>query len=162
MSAARSTSVALSMIVLMALAPVSCRREPERCAICRMAIPADTRAVVEIDGRRRTVCDPRCALTFHDQTHKPVRLDLVTEFRTGARIDPRDAVFVTGSDVAPDGHTSALRDTPATTVPLHWHRCLPSVLAFGTLAEATAFQRQHGGRIMAVGDLGFVDASASR
>ena len=79
----------------------------------------------------------------------------MTDYDTRAQLDPAHAWYVTGSDVAPDAHTQALRTTPADTAYLHWHRCLPSVLAFHARAAAVRFQHSHGGTLMALADLGF-------
>jgi len=130
-------------------------RQPPTCDICRMRIPADTGAIV-LDGTRRLrVCDPRCALTHQEQTGKRVVLSVVTEFDTGLRLDPRNAVFVTGSDLAPDAHTAAVRTSASDEAHLHWHRCLPSVLAFRSLDAANRFQQRHGGTVVRFEQLGF-------
>jgi hypothetical protein len=141
--------------VILALGAAACQREPARCAICHMVIPGDTYTVVHYDGTAHQVCDPRCALTMQEQTRTRVRLDVVTDFQNGARFDPADAFFVTGSDTAPDSHTAAVRTWPGTTAHLHWHRCLPSVLAFRSRESAVAFQKGHGGRVVRLDDLGF-------
>lgn len=151
---------AIVTLALLLLAPLSCRGEPDRCAICHMLIPADTYTGVAMNGQRQIVCDPRCALTYQEQTGKSVALEVVTDFRSRARLDPRDAVYVTGSDVAPDSHTTAVRAWPATTAELHWHRCLPSVLAFRSREDAEAFRREHGGRLTSFVELGFAASSA--
>ena len=44
---------------------------------------------------------------------------------------------------------------PADTAVLHWHRCLPSVLAFHKREDALRFQHAHGGRVMTLAELGF-------
>jgi hypothetical protein len=152
--------VAVAALAVLLLASLSCRREPATCAICRMPIPADTYTGVSMDGRREIVCDPRCALTYQEQTGKPVGLEVVTDFRSRTRLEPRDAFYVTGSDVAPDSHTTAVRAWPATTAELHWHRCLPSVLAFRKRDDAEAFRRQHGGRLTSLAELGFAGGRA--
>jgi hypothetical protein len=112
--------------------------------------------VVEVeDGGRRTVCDPRCPLTFQEETGRAVHLLRVTDYNTGERFDAKEAYYVVASDVAPDAHTQALRASPAETAYLHWHRCLPSVLAFRREADARNFQREHGGKLSRLADLGF-------
>lgn len=147
------------MLVLLAVsvsAGHGCRRGPERCAICYMVIPAETATVVRADdGVTRRVCDPRCALTFQEQTGRAVALVSVTEYESRRVTDPRGVVFVTGSDLAPDAHSAAMRTPNGDAMYLHWHRCLPSVIAFSSRDSAAAFQQKHGGRIMTFAELGF-------
>jgi hypothetical protein len=150
------TARLLITVTLVMVAVSSCQREPTRCAICYMPIPAETRAVVRIEGdSAKVVCDARCPLTFQEETGKRVALLRVTDYESGEPLEASQAFYVTGSDVAPDAHTEALRTTPADTAFLHWHRCLPSVLAFRTRAAALRFQDAHGGTVMTLADLGF-------
>ena len=154
LSPAPFTRVAVRAVAM--LVGSACHREPERCAICFMPIPPETRAVVSVDGGKpRVTCDPRCPLTFREQTGRSVGLTLVTDFESGAGLDPSSAFFVTGSDLAPDAHTAAIRATPNDAAYLHWHRCLPSVLAFRTREAAARFQQQHGGTATTLTGLGF-------
>lgn len=137
------------------LGSAGCESQPERCAICYMPVPHDTRTIVSAEGKRSVACDPRCALTFQQQTGHPVELLQVTDFESGSTLDPGSATFVGGSDTAPDAHTEAVRMTPNDAAYLHWHRCLPSVLAFRTREAAERFQREHGGTVVSPADLGF-------
>ncbi len=150
------TSALIAVMVAAFVWGSGCQREEVRCAICYMPIPKETRAVIRVEGgSSKTVCDARCPLTFQEETGRKVELLQVTDYETGERLDPEGAFYVTGSDVAPDAHTKVLRTTPADTVYLHWHRCLPSVLAFRMQEEALRFQRAHGGVIMTLAELGF-------
>ncbi len=138
------------------LATWGCQREEARCAICYMPIPRETRALIRVEGGSpKAVCDARCPLTFQEETGRKVELLQVTDYLTGEQLKAEKAFYVTGSNVAPDAHTEALRTTPADTAYLHWHRCLPSIIAFRTREEALRFQRAHGGRVMALPELGF-------
>ena len=156
--AARAFCLTAVALVLLALA--GCRREEARCAICYMPIPKETRALVRVEGGPdRHVCDPRCPLTFQEETGKPVTLVQVTDYPTGEGLDAKDAFYVVASDVAPDAHTEALRATQAQTAYLHWHRCLPSVVAFGDREAAERFREEHGGKLAGLEDLGFAAAA---
>ena len=149
------SALMILMMVVIAGGP-GCQKETARCAICYMPIPAKTRVVIRVNGGTpMVVCDARCPLTYQHESGKKVELIQVTDYETSERLDPHDAVYVTGSDVAPDVHAEALRATPADTAYLHWHRCLPSVLAFRKRENALRFQRAHGGTVMALADLGF-------
>lgn len=153
----RFTGIVAGAILL--VVATACGDRPDRCDICDVVIPESTRAVVRLeDGSARHVCDPRCALTYQTQTGEAVAPTLVTDYHTGERLDPARAVFVTGSDVAPDAHVEMLRPTPGDVAERHWHRCVPSVLAFSSRDAAERFQRDHGGSVMALADLGFQGA----
>ena len=158
---ARSATVGVRLALLAALLSVfaACRDEP-RCAYCNMRVSAATRAVVVDDGERKVVCDPRCALTELKQTGRHIVLDEVADFDTGRTLVPAAAHYVTGSDVTPDVADARMRTWPTETAELHWHRCLPSILAFSSGEAAERFQREHGGSVIALGEL--ADAAAQR
>ena len=147
-------ALALAAALAGALAASSCRRAQPICEFCRMPIPAETAARVEVDGHVHQVCDPRCALTHQQQTGEASRLVRVTDFESGQPLDPARAYYLSGSDTAPDVHQETLRQ-PMDQVYREWHRCLPSVLAFASRDAAVRYQRLHGGRIETLGELGY-------
>lgn len=114
-----------------------------------MAFHAETRTVVNDNGQRKVVCDPRCALTEIRQTRRWIVFKQVTDFDTRRAIDPASAFYVTGSTVAPDVMDARMRTWPSETAQLHWHRCLPSILAFASRDAAERFQHAHGGTVVA-------------
>ncbi len=121
-----------------------------------MTIPDDTRALVEVQsGDALRVCDPRCALTHQEQTGEAVSLRQVTDFSTGEPLAPDQAFYVSGSDFSSHPHDETIRTTPADVAERHWHRCLPSVIAFASRDSAIRFQREHSGVVMALDELGF-------
>jgi hypothetical protein len=151
-------------VACLLLLVASCAREPVRCVLCHMEVPAQTLTMATIDGKRQVICDPRCALTHRAQAGRAVRLDRVTDLATGAALDPRAAFYVTGSDTAPDAKgadRAGMRMWPAAQASLQWHRCLPSIVAFSTEDAARAHVRTHGGRVATYASLGF-DAPPSR
>jgi hypothetical protein len=154
MTAARSRLSTRGVLLCIAMAAFGCQRQ-ETCDICAMPVSPTTRAVVDDHGRRRVVCDPRCALTYQQQTGARVMLREVRDFNDRQPLDPARAWFVSGSDTAPDARTTSLTTWPSEPASLQWHRCLPSVLAFRTRDEAERFRQQHGGRVMTLGQLGF-------
>jgi hypothetical protein len=138
----------------------ACRQAPV-CHFCQMLVPEETRTVVEVDGARRLACDPRCVLTHERQTGRQVRFVESTDFDTRRPLDPAHAWYVSGSDIAPDASAMRMRPSPETTADLHWHRCLPSVLAFATREAAERFQRAHGGRVETLARLREHDAAGT-
>lgn len=157
----RRLGVALTGIALQCAALAACRQAPV-CHFCRMVVPEETRTLVEVDGTRRLACDPRCVLTYERQAARQVRFVESTDFETRRPLDPARAWYVTGSDIAPDASAARLRPSPETTADLHWHRCLPSVLAFATREAAERFQRAHGGRVETLARLREQDVTRTR
>lgn len=153
--------LALAGAALHGAALSACRQAPI-CHFCQMVVPDETRTVVEVDGARRLACDPRCVLTYERQTGRQARFVESTDFDTRRPIDPARAWYVSGSDIAPDASAARMRPSPETTADLHWHRCLPSVLAFATREAAERFQRAHGGQVETLARLREQDAGRAR
>ncbi len=120
------------------------------CDVCRRPIHDRTRTVATFAGSAETFCCPACALTAHRQTGLPARIEALTDFDTGARLDPSTAWVVAGSDVnlcTAHNHHPVLGDDqrPAAT---SFDRCAPSILAFTGQKEAVAFSASHGGEVL--------------
>jgi len=150
--------LALGVVLASAAALSACARSQPVCEFCHMPIPAQTAARVEVDGHVHRVCDPRCALTHQQQTGEVSTLVRVTDFETGRPLDPARAYYLNGSDTAPDVRQETFRQ-PMDPMYREWHRCLPSVLAFGSRAAAARYQSVHGGRIETLGELGYHQAA---
>lgn len=155
----RATGIwSVSVLILALVMLPSCREQLEVCQICGVAIPAHTRAVVRTtDGDELTVCDPRCPLTHQEQTGETLSLIHVTDFDSGLPLEPSRAVYLTGSDEAPDAHPEMMRVTAHDVAERHWHRCLPSVLSFATREAAYRFRARHGGELATLEVLGFTE-----
>src|SRR5438132_12187498 len=74
------------------------------------SVHPNTKVVAEIDGRRRTVCCARCAISEAYQEKKPLRLIAATDYVSGKDIDPKQAYFVEGSDRVLCAHNEARVD----------------------------------------------------
>ena len=98
-------------------------------------------------------CCLSCALTYGRQTHKPVTILSVTNHDGGAPLDPQQAVFVVGSNVSPCTHATLEMGPEKEAYPVHWDRCLPSILAFASAEAAAAFRAQHGGHVRTLDEL---------
>lgn len=124
--------------------------KPEVCMICQRSIHAHSRAVVVIDKKRETVCCIRCGITHNVQVGKPGELVEVTEFLSDQRLAPKDAFYVEGSQVSMcDPHEGALLDQTKHPYSRVFDRCEPSTYAFARRADAEAFVRKNGGRVLA-------------
>jgi hypothetical protein len=134
---------------------------PGYCPICRRHEHADS--VVKLQAQGEEVIDAcclGCALSYGRQTAKPVKIISVTDHETRRPLDPDTATFVVGSDASPCTHTSEQLRLEEEAVPVHWDRCLPSILAFASTDSAQAFQAEHGGRLRSLQQLRVETATA--
>ena len=123
------------------------RSQPELCAACQRHISEKSRAIVEVSGKREPVCCVRCGLTIKLQEHKPVRLIEVTDYTSGKSLAPDKAYYVEGSRVMLCEHHVELVDPAKLPYQVVFDRCMPSVFAFATQQEATAFASGNGGAV---------------
>jgi hypothetical protein len=77
----------------------------------------------------------------------------VTDHDSWKPLDPARAIFVLGSDVSPCTHDAEQLRMEGETLPVHWDRCMPSILAFASREAAGAFQRRHGGTLRSLQEL---------
>ena len=109
--------------------------------------------VGEVEGKAERFCCPACALTTARQTGKPVRVLRLTDFTTHQPLEPKTAFLVRGSDVQLCSHPHPMIVEDKQAVPIHFDRCLPSIVAFGSRDTAEAFRREHGGELLQMADL---------
>ena len=132
--AKRALITAAVGLVLVALVVAGYRlvanREGSFCGFCHRPIHANTKVIAEIDGRRRTVCCARCAISEAYQEKKPVRLIEVTDYVTSKSVDPEKAYFVDGSNKVLCNHDAAMLDESRQAHQLTYDRCFPGTYAF--------------------------------
>jgi len=118
------------------------------CPVCRRHEHRESLVKFRAEGEGVTeVCCLGCALAYARQTAKPMTILSVTNHDNGKPLDPDGATFVVGSDVSPCTHGVEAVRGEGETVPVHWDRCTPSILAFASREAAEAFRTQHGGRL---------------
>jgi hypothetical protein len=118
------------------------------CPICRRHEHGDSVVKLQAKGEGVIeVCCLSCAFSYGRQTSKPVTILSVTNHETGKPLTPDAATFVVGSDVSPCAHNAQPLRIEGEAVPVHWDRCLPSILAFPSAEAAETFRAQHGGRV---------------
>lgn len=115
------------------------------CDACGRPLHEHSRTVGEVDGERQTFCCPTCALTLHRQTEKDVAIVELTDFDSGAPIQPDEAFIVQESDVNLCLRHKMLAGRGKGVSAIEFDRCSPSRIAFATRSGAEAFQRLHGG-----------------
>lgn len=123
-------------------------RQEQVCGFCQRPVSPATRAVAEIDGRRETVCCPRCAVTEGRQEKKTVRLIEVTDYTSGAAIRPEAAFYVEGSHKMACSHDAPMLDESKHEQPMVFDRCAPGAFAFARRQDAEAFVRENGGVVV--------------
>jgi ribosomal protein L24E len=104
--------------------------------------------VVRSDGGKIKTCCPTCGL--HLQVHDPEKVAsaYATDYATGKTIEAARAFYVEGSDVHHCDPQRMMRNETGGVYTMDWHRCDPSLVAFGSRQAAAVFQTQHGGSIM--------------
>ena len=100
------------------------------------------------DGGNIKTCCPACGL--HLQVHDPEKVvsAYATDYASGTTIESGQAFYVEGSDVHHCDPQRVMRNETGGVYTMDWHRCDPSLVAFGSREAAAIFQTQHGGRIM--------------
>lgn len=158
MSGKKITAILWSTVALAALSLVGYwflqKTEPDVCRICRREIHAESRAVIEVDGRREPVCCVRCALTLVRQQGSSVRLVEVSDYVTGRPINPTAAFYVEGSRVVRcEKHEPMLLDPTKHPYERVFDRCEPSVYAFARRDAAEGFAARNGGSLRTLAEL---------
>jgi len=151
---AAAAAVLSAVACLMALAGCSATSV---CDVCRRDECAALAFRIEYeDGGVQQTCCPRCGshAVAESEGRRVARL-LARDFATGSSIDAREAFYVEGSDLE---HCAAARKAPSSADccrVLEYDRCLPSLVAFATPDQATAFVGDHGGWLRRFEDLHF-------
>lgn len=123
-------------------------REEAFCGFCHRSIHPNTKVVAEVDGRRRTVCCARCAISEAYQEKKALRLIAVTDYVSGKSLAPEQAYFVDGSRKVLCMHDEAMIDQSKHVEQMTFDRCFPGTYAFAHREDADAFVRENGGTVL--------------
>ncbi|HET9480937.1 MAG TPA: hypothetical protein VFP98_04205 [Candidatus Polarisedimenticolia bacterium] len=108
------------------------------------------------DGTVQRTCCPKCAShAVAEAEGREVASLRARDFSTGRQVDARLATYVEGSQVEHCRAPVEVRAEQGCCRMLTYDRCLPSLIAFGAIADAETFAREHGGRVVAFDDLGF-------
>ncbi len=127
---------------------VMANREDTFCGFCHRSIHANTKVIAEIDGRRRTVCCARCAISEAYQEKKSLRLIAVTDYVSSKSLNPEQAYFVDDSRKVLCAHDEAMVDQSKHVQEMTYDRCFPGTYAFAHREDAEAFVRENGGTVL--------------
>lgn len=148
-------SLPVALIATAALAMGGCQRisawlHPGRCVLSERMIHAEMEVRLAVVGENKAGkgCCLRCAITYSQQTGRTVRIFSVTDYPSRKPMRPDQAIYVTGSDVAPcaAAPTEVASGRRRSLLEI-WDRCELSSIAFARREDAQAFQQVHGGRI---------------
>ena len=137
------------MILFLALV-AGCARSGRTCAVCnREECKGMAFRLTLENGKTIETCCPRCGLHYLETNHLTARTMEATDFATGHWVDASRAVFVSDSNVHPCATPETRRDPQGCCMMKTYDRCLPSLVAFAGKDEATTFQKDHGGQLVA-------------
>jgi hypothetical protein len=153
MSTQKKAGLAVFALVLIGLLAVGGyewkqSQSPQACGFCQRPLHEHLWVVAEINGERRRVCCPQCAVSESRQEHKPVRLIMVHDYVSGKELDPRNAWYVNGSRAVACSHDGMHMDEMKHTEAVTFDRCSPGAFAFASKRDAETFLAQNGGQLL--------------
>lgn len=158
MSAQKKAGLAIFTLIVLALLAVGGyewkqSRTPEACGFCQRPLHDKLWVIAEIDGQRRRVCCPQCAVSESRQEQKPVRLVMVHDYVSGREIDPQQAWYVNGSRAIACSHDGMRMDEMKHGESLAFDRCSPGAFAFAKKDDAISFIARNGGQLQSLQQL---------
>lgn len=147
-------AVATGVGVVLLMPGCQNRQESVRiCSACQRPVHAHSATVGLLGDRKETFCCPACALAARSQEHRHLTVLELTDYRTGGKLRPDAAYVVAGSEVSMCAREAPVIDAEKRPHPVHFDRCLPSILAFPDREAAASFASEHGGRVARFDDL---------
>ena len=150
----RDTLVTLLALVAIGLASYlayryETRPNPNFCNICNRPIHPGMSFLVQTDGHTERACCPRCGMHYAlNHSGRDQRL-WATDINSGKMIPAETAYYDEGGNVNYcAAHGEAVQRQPQGVSVRDYDRCLPTLVAFATRAEAETYQREHGGRVL--------------
>jgi hypothetical protein len=105
--------------------------------------------VLVLDKGSLIACCPRCGLHFYLEHPGSVKTAFAHDFYSGTELPAIRATYVEGGNTQYCAQVEPImRKEPQTTVELHFDRCLPTLVAFASEANARKYQAEHGGRLL--------------
>ncbi|MGE5327257.1 MAG: hypothetical protein ACM3NO_09485 [Deltaproteobacteria bacterium] len=124
-------------------------RRPGTCQVCGRMIPEQTAFRIDTASGSVHACCPACAMHF--MMHHPDSKEKAwaTDFNSGRMIPASSAYYDQGGDVQYcTRHASSVERGTEVVSQRVYDRCLPTLVAFSSRAEADAYRQQHGGRVV--------------
>ena len=148
-----------TLVTLLALAVISltsyfayryeARPNPNSCNICNRPIHPGMSFLVETDGRTEHACCPRCGMHYALNNPGKAQKLWATDMNSGKMIPAQTAYYDEGGNINYcAAHGEAVQRQPQGVSVRDYDRCLPTLVAFKTRAEAETYQSEHGGRVL--------------
>jgi hypothetical protein len=119
------------------------------CTACKRELhPGWVFTLAMKNGKQEKLCCAKCGILERVEKQSQVVSARATDYQTGRTLPAEKAVYVWNSDLE---HCAIPQKSDwADHQPMHlaWDRCIPSLVAFETRAEAKEFQLVHGGTVM--------------
>jgi hypothetical protein len=119
------------------------------CQVCDRMISEQTAFRIDTASGSVHACCPACAIHFmmsHGATNDKA---WATDFNSGRKIAASSAFYDEGGDVQYcTRHTSSVERGTEGVSQRVYDRCLPTMVAFASRADADAYRQQHGGHVV--------------
>ncbi len=122
---------------------------PDACQICRRTLHRGVTYHLDLAKETEEACCPRCGIHFELEHPGAVRQARATDLNSDETIPAQSAVYVEGGDVeyCTMGEKRVEREPEGVSLRAY-DRCLPSLVAFKSAADAESYRAQHSGRIL--------------
>lgn len=127
-------------------------RSAQSCKACARPVHSHMKTVAMVGGKRTVYCCPACALSEHVQSGTAAQVVELSDYLTGAPLNPQSSFLVRNSDVNPCLPHRPVIGEGGHPAEEHFDRCNPSVLAFRDRESAIAFANGHGGQVLKFSD----------
>ena len=148
-----------TLVTLLALAAIGAasyfayryeaRPSPNFCNICNRPIHPGMSFLVQTAGHTERACCPRCGMHYALNHPGKVQKAWATDMNSGQLISAETAYYDEGGNINYcAAHGEAVQRQPQGVSVRDYDRCLPTLVAFKTRAEAETYQKEHSGRVL--------------
>jgi hypothetical protein len=126
---------------------------PNFCNICNRPIHRGMAFLVQTEGHMEHACCPRCGMHFALNHPGKAQKVWATDLNSGELMPAETAYYDEGGNIDYcAAHGEAVQRQPQSVSVRDYDRCLPTLVAFKTHAEAETYQKEHGGRVLNYGE----------
>jgi hypothetical protein len=146
-----TTVAALGAIAIASVLAYRYEHKPNRmaCNICNRMTHAGMSYNVDVGGHTEFACCPRCGMHYQMQHSGEIKRAWATDIDSGELVPAARAYYDEGGDIQYCTHDAQpLQRGPQGVSVRGFDRCLPTLVAFKTRAEAENYQKVHGGRLL--------------
>ena len=148
-----------TLVTLLALAAIGgasyfayryeARPSPNFCNICNRPIHPGMSFLVQTAGHTERACCPRCGMHYALNHPGKVQKAWATDMNSGQLVSAETAYYDEGGNINYcAAHGEAVQRQPQGVSVRDYDRCLPTLVAFKTRAEAEIYQKEHSGRVL--------------